>query len=181
MYYATIIPVLILSFYMVIYLSSLSKHDKVLYKICQVRRDAMDFLRNDWDSMSKEDYISTRKLIGSLNITINNYNTHKTVLFNLRKFVAYVKEYESFSKEVEKIEPPKNEKIRELHKSAFIAFLHGFFSYTPLIKSELAMRGFVLLLSISAKLGIKQINASTRQIQETINSARERADQLGVC
>ena len=180
MFYLTITPVLILSLCMIVYLRDMKKHDHVLYKVCQVRRDSMCYLRENWENLDKTDYIALRRLVEALNMVISNYNDHKTILFNLRKFKNFIREYKSFSKEVESIPTPQNEEIKIIYNSAWIAFFSGFFAYTPLIRSEVAMRAILLITTILSKLGVRYINNSARQTIETISNIKKQAHNYGV-
>lgn len=180
MFYLLFIPSFFASILMIVYLKNIKKHDIVLYKICQVRRDSMQLLRNNWQGMSKEDYLALRKLLDILNSTINSYNEHKIVLFNLRRFFEHVKRYDSFSKEIEPTEMPKNGEIQALYTATFKSLLYGFFAYTPLIKSEIFVKISFLILSLITLLGIEKFNNSIHQLVESITNAREQAHDLGV-
>ncbi|MGR3985377.1 MAG: hypothetical protein OD817_09070, partial [Gammaproteobacteria bacterium] len=64
------------------------KHDDVLFPFCQLRRDINRFLyENVLDgarAISREEYASVRGLLKVVDVTIRNYNRHKTAMFNLR-------------------------------------------------------------------------------------------------
>ncbi|MCK5228641.1 MAG: hypothetical protein KAR13_00145 [Desulfobulbaceae bacterium] len=180
MFYLLFIPTFFVSILMVIHLRNLKKHDIVLYKFCQVRRESMQFLRNNWEDLPREEYLALRKLLSVLNTTINRYNDHKTVLFNLRRFIEEVKEFDSFSKKVASTEMPKTDEIQQLYIATSKSFLYGFFAYTPLIKSEIFVKISIIIISLLTLVGIEKFNNSIHQIVESINNAREQAHDLGV-
>lgn len=181
MFYLLFIPAFFISCLMIVHLQRLKKHDLVLYRFCQVRRESMQFLRNNWEDLPREEYIALRKLLKILNTTINRYNDHKTVLFNLRRFVERVREFEYFSKKVEQTEIPKTVEIQQLYKKTSISFLYGFFAYTPLIKSEIFIKISLIIISFLTMLGVKKINDFIDPIVESIINVRKQAHDLGIC
>lgn len=139
MFNLLIILSLVSLIFMAYHLRVLRKHDTVLYRICQVRRDTIAFLDAEWQTLTKGEYMATRQLLYALNLTINNYKNHKCVLFNIRRLRKYAREYHKFHNQMNQIDIPLDGPIRELFDKAVYAFLYGFFAYTPLIRSEVAL------------------------------------------
>lgn len=180
MFYLLLIPFSFVSVLLIIHLKNLKKHDAVLYKFCQVRRESMQFLRANWSNLPKKEYIALRELLETLNATIHRYNEHKTVLFNLRRFIEHIKEFDSFSKKIEPIEKPETKEIRQFYLDTSRSFLYGFFAYTPLIKSEILVKLVIMIFGVFTLLGINKFSRSIEHIANSINNAREQAHNLGV-
>jgi hypothetical protein len=140
----------------------------------------MQFLRNHGENLPLEEYLALRKLLGILNTTINRYNDHKMILFNLRRFIEQIKEFDHFSKEAKPVKVSKNKEIQQLYIATSKSFLYGFFTYTPLIKSEIFVKISIAIIGLLALLGIEKLNNSMHQIVASITNAREQANNLGV-
>lgn len=171
MFYILIILSITSLLYMALRLRKLKKHDSVLFRICQVRRDTIAFLSDSLPTLTREEYIALRQLLYALNLTINNYQHHKCVLFNFRRLKRYTMEYHNFNNHMNKIHVPKDGPIRDLFDQAIYAFLYGFFTYTPLIRSELVLhllRMFIKAIPLP-QLGIRSITPNTVDTMVEIN------------
>src|ERR1051325_11872039 len=93
-FYIAVAPILLTSAYMVLKLRALTKHDKVLYSFCDVRRDVMSVLREHAFDLTKEDYIALRDIEEVASDTILDYHNFKIYIFNFRKFRAAVRRLE---------------------------------------------------------------------------------------
>ena len=180
MLYLLLIPFSFVSLLVILHLRNIKRHDVVLYKFCQVRRESMQFLRNNWESLPKKEYVALRELLETLNTIINKYNEHKAVLFSLGRLIKHIKEFNSFSKKIQPVEAPETEEIRQFYLETSKSFLYGFFAYTPLIKSKIFVKVVVVVLKVSTSLGINKFNRSIEHITDSINNARETAHNLGV-
>lgn len=75
-----------------------TRHDKYLYKFCQLRREIMSYLRINHDIISKQEYQATKQILDVLNGTINLYSKNEASnFFNFRKFAKFVKETKHLS------------------------------------------------------------------------------------
>lgn len=123
---------------------TVQKHDQMLFPFCQLRRDIMAFLdENAWaksGSLSREEYAFVRQLSNVLDASIHNYNRHKTVLFDLRKMADYLKQHRHALKQADALELPANPEIRKFHTHFVQCLIKAFLAYTPLIRSEFALR-----------------------------------------
>lgn len=178
MFYVCIVPALIMSMYMIVYLRNLRKHDNVLYRFCQIRRKAMSILRNDGFGMQGQDYVSLRVLVENLNITINNYKECKTVLFNFRRFNKYLTEYKISAQEVEQFKLPNDERIKALVRDFSIALFRAFLEYTPLIRSEIAIRIILFIATALTKIGINHANNFAKQISDTFSFINDQSNKF---
>ena len=120
------------------------KHDGVLFPLCQLRRDMMRFLYDNVfvkpNALSHEEYVSIRRLSDALDDTIHNYNQHKTLLFNLRKMMIYLRQYRHMLKRTAPVNLTDNKEIQEFHARFSRCLARAFLAYTPLIRWELPFR-----------------------------------------
>ncbi|MGR3913016.1 MAG: hypothetical protein OD918_00575 [Gammaproteobacteria bacterium] len=151
------------------------KHDRVLFPFCQLRRDVMQFLRETAfkkpQVLSREEYASARRLVEALDVTIRNYNRHKTVMFNLRKVETHLRAYRQSAKPAPAL--PDNPRIREFHDRFRGLLVKACIAYTPWIRSELFLR----LMALAWQLGVDE--GARRRARYVLNNAPQvRADWL---
>src|SRR6266702_1750215 len=91
-FYFLIIPSLVVLALVCLDLCRIKKHDKVLYRFCQIRRESMSFLRKKGFSLSVHDYTVLKEMLDGLDITIHNYNACKCKVFNYRNFTSKLAE-----------------------------------------------------------------------------------------
>jgi len=90
------------------------KHDKYLYKFCQLRREIMSYLRINHDVLSKTEYQATKQILDVLNIAINLYSKNEASnLFNIRKFAKFVSETKHLSDSSKKLIECNNSTIKD--------------------------------------------------------------------
>jgi len=168
MFYILMTTALVTTIWMLFRVRKLKRHDEVLYKFCGLRRQAMRYLRDEdnLNSLSRQEYITLRKLVETINVTIEGYKTHKTVMFNLRYFMRFLREYKRYNKKTETIAKTDNIEIEELRDGIQKALLFGFMTYTPFIKSEVLVRVLVFLLSLLAHTGWKKVNGYISSVNE---------------
>lgn len=123
------------------------KHDRVLFRFCQIRRDLMKDLRDRYDTtLSRQEWQAANFLLEILNGVIQHYHSHKTTMFNLRKVRLMIKsDLQRYQDTQQKIkarlsEVPKNTKVYELYGDFSRASLQSFFTYTPFIRTEILLR-----------------------------------------
>lgn len=158
--------------YQVINLRELRKHDEHLFRFCELRRDAISLLYNERETLSRNDYIALRKILKTLNLTINNYRTHKTVTFNLRRFLAYVKELRSLDHDTGKISTNNKDIINlnyRMHHVVCLAFL----AYTPFLRSEVLASIVIKVLNACVEMGIKSCALYAREFKKAVQFTYE--------
>ena len=121
------------------------KHDRVLFRFCQIRRDLMAELRARYDSISPQEFHAAEFLLESLDGVIRHYHRHKTTTFNLRKMRRMIEEdlsqYRAAMRAAEEhlsAAPPG--KIAELYADFARAGAEAFIAYTPFIRTEFILR-----------------------------------------
>ncbi len=121
-----------------------AKHDGVLFPLCQLRRDLMRFLYDNVfvkpNALSHEEYVSIRRLSDALDDTIHNYNQHKTLIFNFRKMVKYLRQHRHTLKRTALMNLTDSKEIQEFHARFSHCLARAFLAYTPLIHWELLLR-----------------------------------------
>lgn len=140
------IPVSISMVWMILDLSKLKKHDKNLYRFCQLRREMMYYLRNKGLNLSKNDYKEIRLLLDLVNNHIHYFNDHKTGFFKADGTFTSKKRIYKDVRETEEKKVPNNKKIEEFYNSYGNALLSAFLSYNPLFASKIAI---IILLELT--------------------------------
>ena len=77
MLYIAIAPVLIYSLFIIHKFNKLKKHDTVLYRFCQIRRNIMKLLRDNYLDLTVDSYKTLRNLLRNINLAIHDYNNLK--------------------------------------------------------------------------------------------------------
>lgn len=123
---------------------ALQRHDNVLFPLCQLRRDIMRFLYESAfekpGALSREEYASVRRLSNALDGAINNYNQHKTTMFNIRKVAQYLRRHRDIIERAEPVDVTDNAAIQKFHARFSECLIKAFLAYTPLIRSGLALK-----------------------------------------
>lgn len=142
---------LLLSIYMIIKLHALKKHDDVLFRFSQLRRDMMGYLRSKTTKIPRDDYIELRKLLDIVNSTIHNYDDHKQGLFRIDEFFKETRTvYKSVNKAKSK-EIKNNAKVKGFYHEYGKIMLIAFLTYSPFLKSKIVI---FLLIKLSSFLAL---------------------------
>jgi hypothetical protein len=180
MFYVAVVPALALSAYMIYYLSRLQKHDRVLYRFCQIRREMMEFFREHGSELSPEEYSSARRLVEVLNLTIHNYKHERTRMFDGRKLLRTLRDYEASVDAVVLADNSRdNERIRAFRTKFEKTLFFAFFEYTPFFRSELALRVLLVAATLLAKLGLQKMSNVVRQLQSTLPLLKRQMQEFG--
>lgn len=153
------------------HLHALKKHDSVLFRFCQIRRDLMTLLRSEGLELSRADYVFARHILESLNHTIHNYKDHKARFFNFREFSRFLRQYSASAKELEALPRTANEALGRIERQTVAAVVEGFLCYTPFLRSETRIRFVLLLLSSLARLKFARIAQRAVRLKARIEEA----------
>jgi len=157
MFYVLILPSLALSVWTLLKLRNLKKHDIVLFRFCQIRRDIMKLIDTRGVNLDRTGYHSVRNMLECLNSMTHNYEGFKVHIFNVRRLERILKSYKHATRQIDKIQVPSDAEIVELHKKFRYAMLEAFLVYTPLIRSEIMARLLLKLLMLLSHAGIKSL------------------------
>lgn len=175
MFFAAMIPVLLLSGYMIALLRRLEKHDRVLYRFCEVRRKLMRLLRQSGTELSPEDYRVARALLDMLETNIHNYQETKKFLLNGRRFLKSLRTYSKSAVEVANLAMIRDPRVAEVRNELGRAVLLGILDYTPLLRSELLVRFIAGSASFFARLGWRRM----KTVASTLLLAKDTANRQG--
>jgi len=153
MFYFLIIPGLVISLGMLLHFRRIEKHDKVLYRFCQVRRDIMTILRRDLLEVNREKYFGLRVLLDGTSNAIHYYNDNKTTLFNFREFCKWLGDAKRSAEAMEKLKLPNDPEVLEIRDRFAQAMVCGFCAYTPFLRTEAGFAVSLFLLKAMAKAG----------------------------
>jgi hypothetical protein len=173
LFYALITPPLLASIYMLFYLRRLKKHDKVLYRFCQLRRDAMSKIRESNFDLKFEDYVALRQLLDRTSETVHEFNNCKVSLFNIRNYSVQVHR----AKSLEETSVQRAPEVQELTSRYALAMLVAFFTFTPFIKSELVLRGLPFVLKVLASISGNYLKSKLKKVEEIVTWIRQESEE----
>lgn len=174
-FYVLLTPPLLATVIMIWRLRSMEKHDKVLYRFCEIRRQTMSLIRERNFDLTPEDYLALRQVAEATSATIHDYNSFKIYIFNFRKFLAAIRRMEKLEVTLTHGRELKPE-ITMLRNRFADAMLFAFVTFTPFFKSERVLLVFHHTCSALAKLGIAYFKTKARGMAE-IASFVEREKQ----
>jgi len=136
---------------------TMRRHDVVLFRLCDLRREAMTLLMDEEkvSNMQKSEYHALRQIIHVTSRTIGAYKNHKTVIFNLRRFIRELKRYECMNKRANTIPVTKHADIERIRHDLYSALAFGFITYTPFIHFEIFARFLIFILSGLSAMGME--------------------------
>ncbi len=158
------VPPLLVSLYMLIMLHRIGRHDRALFNICHNRRNAMRVLR-DGDGLTRQDYIALRDLLEAQSLTIHEFDSCKTHIFNLRWFIAYMRRAKKLDHKFKETKIT-NEVIAHLYDEFDASIIYAMLSFTPFLKSEYLLRFLVFAFRALARLGGNYFKAYARHLAE---------------
>lgn len=157
LFYLLVGPSAILLIIMYINLRRITKHDKVLFRFCQLRRDIMRLIDSEALQMSKADYRSLRTMLDATNVTIHEFNNFKITMFNFRWFISWLKKHKREASNMDKL-ATKNAQINKLFDEYRIALVKAVLSYTPFIKSQITIMVCLAVLQFLFRLGLRSLS-----------------------
>lgn len=131
-FYVLMVPVLIGSIITIYILWNLKRHDEVLFRFCQVRRNAMAMLREAGLGLTKEEYDFLREFVDTLSQIIHDYDDQKTKMFDLERSSTHFENAEILVEKIKQVGLSGNQKINELGHQFELAVALAFFRYTPI-------------------------------------------------
>ncbi|WP_310697417.1 hypothetical protein [Marinospirillum sp.] len=157
MYYVIASLVAVFLIYQIIKFKSIEKHDRHLFRFCQLRRDTLAFIADNQHQLTREEYHAARQLLDGLNTIIEHYHNKKMIIFDLRRFARHVQKLKSMEGKADQI-TVDNKQINDLKLRFQYNMVRSFLAYTPFLKSEVAMWLVKVLLQFMAKTGKKKID-----------------------
>jgi len=139
MFYFVMIPISVFLVFQIAQLWSIKKHDKVLYPICQIRRDIFKLLKSQEILMSDDNYKALTQLLETVDIVIHQYVPMKKTLFDLGKFLEQYQQViktKEFYKMMDSAPQNIDKEVQHLQERFVRAVFNGFFAYTPFIRSK---------------------------------------------
>ena len=150
-------PILIALTIMALYLQRLTKHDKILFQFCLIRREIMSIFRKEGFSLSKSDYAALKELVVILNNTIHNYEQMKTSHFSWKGLALLSQQFKKSVNEVEEVNVSDNARIEKFKLKITRTFIMAFLTHTPFIKPVICLTILIWLLTKMSKLGISKL------------------------
>lgn len=163
-FFILIVPSSLLLLFMLVRLNKIKKHDLVLYRFCQIRRDAIALVDNRQDELTKKEYASVRSILDCTSVMIHEYEACKSAIFNFRKFLSFLKHYREKAQEADRVKIPNDQQIIDLHHKYRYALAMAFLAYTPYIRSELLIRVLIAIFVLLGKLGVKSLKSGVNYL-----------------
>ena len=133
-----------------VHLKRCEKHDRILFRFCQLRRDLMARLRERANSMPQRELESADFLLNALSGVIRHYHGGKTTMFNVRKMRRLIDRnldhYHAVEREVRARLADTSADIRPFYEEFSRSLLAAFVAYTPFIRTEIVFRLIFQLL-----------------------------------
>lgn len=148
-------------------LHNLRKHDVILYRFCQIRRDMMQLLRDRGEDLPPEDYKALRFFLRTLNNLIQRYSEDRFHMLNMRALALWARNNAEL---IKKITIPESDdpQIKQLKRRVNVAISYAFFEYTPFLRSEITFvllnRIALLISTLLIKLGSQAIRAWAERV-----------------
>lgn len=173
-FYVLMVPSFAFLGYMAFQARKTRKHDEVLFRFCQIRRNAIELIASRHQELSKEQYSSVRRLLDHASIMIHDFDKCKSLIFNYRRFVKALKFYRGKVQEADQISVPNDADIVNLHKHYRYALWQAFLAYTPFIKTEFSIKMMIKLFALLSRLG----NHKLQSALSYLTWAGERSKQM---
>jgi hypothetical protein len=155
---------------MFVNVTRIKRNDRVLYEFCDVRRKMMGYLRNNFETVSKDDYLSLRGSLDLLNNNIRYFDHYKMHIFNVNLLIRMIKNTRDNIAKMEEFKVSNNKEILGLISDFEKSFLIAFFIFTPLFKTKLCISLILFLLSISIKAAMYFSKEYARKIKNAITA-----------
>jgi hypothetical protein len=170
--YVLFVPALVLLIIGTLQLRGLRRHDVVLYRFCEVRRELMIYLRKEGLHLSPGDYEFAALLADTLHSTIHNYQHTKKKVFNFRKFLVFFTRFKESVNALNRVPTTENKELLKVRNAFGNALVEGFMVFTPFFRHELALRA----ISYLAVVGGKRL---TTRVRTFIALFRQQASEYG--
>lgn len=173
-FYTLMIPTLLAMIYMIHRLRAMAKHDRVLYRLCELRREMMALLREAPYGFTREEYRELRELIELTNKMIHNYSAFKESFVGIGTRIEYGRKCERVDKQIHGRQI-KNEAVSTLYnKFAFTMFI-AVLTFIPWPK--LAIKVTPVLLRIVTRIGIGYLNARLKRFADFFSWLSQRSEE----
>jgi hypothetical protein len=179
MFYLLVIPVTIALLLELRHMLRLRKHDRVLFPICQIRRDLVAFVAAKYDAgeLDRDDYIYARLMLNSVNSMISLYREHRMAMFNLRRFVLMLARYRQSAKQLILVPRTDTLELRQIEARLNRAMASGFFAYTPWLRTQFGAYIAMRLMALLAGLGLKFFAHRAQDLRDLLELVKEQAQQ----
>lgn len=161
LFYAMVIPTGILLIVGLFKLARIKKHDYVLYRFCQIRRDLIHVLRDEEPELSTIAYERTEKILTVINGVIHDYDFCKANLFNVRKLTRY---FGLAARDTQQLQKTGFAQIDAIIESMERSIVDAFFLFTPFLRSEIIFKLFSFIASHVISLVVRDIKDSLPSI-----------------
>jgi len=167
-FFIIVVPPLIGSVAMIWHLHALKKHDSVLFKFCETRRNLMSFLRQENYNLKRQDYMALRQLGNWTDKAIHYYNDGKKSMFNARRLAYEIKIMKQVDKKIKK-RIIQSEEVGALYRQFGSALFSAFWAFTPFLRSEIVITLAFPILRLLARHGTRHLKAKMTRLLENIS------------
>lgn len=158
------------------------RHDSVLFNFCDIRRDVLNYLRKNFDTISKEEYRSLRDTLDKMNNTIHYFDKYKSLVFNVREIKEMIRRFYSTIERVQEMKKNKNEEIKTMLLRYEHASLIGLVRFSPFATTRLITFLFIILIKLAlmftAKIGLESISKAMRRLYFVLTDIDKRRNEF---
>lgn len=167
--YLAVVPSLLICAVELVRLYQLRKHDVVLYRFCEIRRDMMTLLRDRGTELSPQDYHALRIFLKALNTLIQRYSDDRSSMLNLRTLARWAKKNAKLIKSTTDIPKSSDREIQALQARMTVAIALGFFAYTRFLRSEILLSVLHHIARLIAQIGTQAVKNAANNVSQTLN------------
>lgn len=164
MFYLLVVPVVILQLVMLFKLYHLRKHDRVLYRFCQVRRELMELLREKGQNMSSRDHDFARHMVASLHSAIHNFKDHKKRMFDFWLIVEAARQFRISVEDLKSLPTTDNRKLLQVKQKFGRSIVLALIAYTPIV----GFRPMIHIIDFLMWLGARFLADKTQNLRNFV-------------
>ena len=167
MLYLIFIPGIVGEIFLIAYLVSLRREDKVLAEFCRVREQVVAFLATQEGTyLTHQQYGFARWLLEVNTLTVDRFKSIKH-RFNVTAAIRGLRHIDhSVVMPVRRAPQSDSVMLQELYHRLIGATIKGFFAYTPFLGSKLVFSLFLLIARFLANSGIAYIKVRAQEFAE---------------
>ncbi len=156
MIYLFIVPAMFLLLITAVELYSIKKHDRILYKYCQLRRNILSLFREQGLKLNEEDNNLLMEISEYVDITIHEFRYMKTEIFNIRNAKKLINKSASATKVNNSffMRDTSNKDVLKIQKQLKYCLIDSAIAYTPFLRSQIIYYLLLRIAELLAKLGV---------------------------
>jgi hypothetical protein len=138
----------------------------------------MHYLREHFDDISKEDYLSLRESLDLLNNSIHYFDEYKLLIFNFHFFISLIKKTRNNLMKIDKLKKDTNDETAKILTAYQKAYISAFLWFTPFFEIKLCFHMTLIVLKLivlfAQYIGLTQVSKLKSALDALINIEERR-------